>query len=265
MRQGIDERRWRMAASESNPGEFVDFGFDRVSRGEKQHRVRGVFDSVADRYDLMNDLMSAGLHRLWKRFALSKTGLRSGRSALDVAAGSGDLSEGMARQVGSTGQVLVSDINSRMLRLGRSRLTDAGLVANIHYLQADAEHLPLAGSAFDCVSIGFGLRNVTDKKAALAEMYRVLKPGGRLLVLEFSKPQFELLDSAYEFYCMHVLPRLGQVVANDADSYRYLAESIRVHPDQETLRAMMAGQGFERCDYYNLSGGIVSLHVGFRL
>ena len=254
-----------MTASGHNTEEFVDFGLDRVSRSEKRRRVSGVFDSVADRYDLMNDLMSAGLHRVWKRFALSRTGLRDGRCALDVAAGSGDLSEGLARQVGSSGRVVVTDINSRMLGRGRERLIDAGLVANVHYLQANAEQLPLAGSAFDCVSIGFGLRNVTDKAAALAEMYRVLKPGGRLLVLEFSRPALAWLDSAYEFYCMRVLPRLGQLVANDADSYRYLAESIRVHPDQETLKEMMSGQGFERCEYYNLSGGIVSLHMGFRL
>ena len=254
-----------MAASENNPGEFVDFGFDRVSPSDKQRRVRGVFDSVAHRYDLMNDLMSAGLHRVWKRFALSRTGLRAGRSALDVAAGSGDLSEGMARQVGPAGRVLVTDINGRMLGLGRSRMIDAGYAANIHYLQANAEQLPVSGSAFDCVSIGFGLRNVTDKQAALAEMYRVLRPGGRLLVLEFSRPRFDLLDTAYEYYCMHVLPRLGRLVADDAESYRYLAESIRVHPDQETLKSMMAEQGFERCQYHNLSGGVVSLHLGFRL
>ena len=254
-----------MAASEHNPGEFVDFGFDRVSRREKQRRVGDVFDSVAHRYDLMNDLMSAGLHRVWKRFALARTGLRTGQSALDVAAGSGDLSEGMARQVGPAGRVLVTDINGRMLGLGRSRMIDAGLVANVHYVQANAEQLPLRGSAFDCVSIGFGLRNVTDKDTALGEMYRVLRPGGRLLVLEFSRPSLDLLDTAYETYCRHVLPRLGQLVVNDADSYRYLAESIRVHPDQETLKSMMASQGFERCRYHNLSGGIVSLHVGFRL
>ena len=173
-----------MAASDNNPGEFVDFGFDRVSPGEKQRRVRGVFDSVAHRYD------------------------RPGQSALDVAAGSGDLSEGMARQVGSAGRVVVTDINGRMLGLGRSRMIDAGLVANIHYLQADAERLPVSGSAFDCVSIGFGLRNVTDKDAALAEMFRVLRPGGRLLVLEFSRPKLELLDSAYEYYCLKVTATL---------------------------------------------------------
>ena len=254
-----------MAASENNPGEFVDFGFDRVSPSEKRRRVEGVFDSVADRYDLMNDLMSAGLHRVWKRFALARTGLRAGGSALDVAAGSGDLSVGMARQVGPAGRVLVSDINGRMLRQGRSRMIDAGHVANVRYVQADAERLPVAGAAFDCVSIGFGLRNVAGKEAALAEMYRALRPGGRLLVLEFSRPRLELLDRAYETYCMRVLPRLGKLVADDADSYRYLAESIRVHPDPETLKSMMAEQGFERCAYHNLSGGIVSLHLGFRL
>ncbi len=254
-----------MAASGNNPGEYVDFGFDRVSPDEKQRRVRGVFDSVAHRYDLMNDLMSAGLHRVWKRFALARTGLRAGRSALDVAAGSGDLSEGMARQVGPAGRVVVTDINGRMLGLGRSRMLDAGYAANIHYLQANAEQLPVSGLAFDCVSIGFGLRNVTDKEAALAEMHRVLRPGGRLLVLEFARPQFELLDSAYEYYCMRVLPRLGKLVADDAESYRYLAESIRVHPDRESLKSMMAEQGFERCQYHNLSGGIVSVHLGFRL
>ncbi len=254
-----------MAASEHSSGDFVDFGYERVPPGEKRRRVRGVFDSVAHRYDLMNDLMSAGLHRLWKRFALARTGLRAGQSALDVAAGSGDLSEGMARQVGPAGRVLVTDINAAMLDLGRSRMLDAGLVSNVSYLQANAEQLPFSGPAFDCVSVGFGLRNVTDKHAALAEMYRVLRPGGRLLVLEFSRPRLKLLDTAYEAYCMHVLPKLGRWVADDADSYRYLAESIRVHPDQESLKSMLAGQGFERCRYHNLSGGVVALHMGFRL
>ncbi len=254
-----------MAENKKNTDELADFGFKSVPRGEKQHRVRDVFDSVADRYDLMNDLMSAGLHRAWKRFALSKTGLRSGCSALDVAAGSGDLSVGLARQVGSSGRVVVTDINSRMLHKGRARLIDAGLVGNVHYLQVDAEQLPLKSSEFDCVSIGFGLRNVTDKIAALAAVYRVLKPGGRLLVLEFSKPRFGPLDTIYDLYSLQLLPRLGELIVNDADSYRYLAESIRRHPDQETLKEMMSGQGFERCEYYNLSGGIVSLHVGFRL
>lgn len=253
-----------MAENQKNTEELIDFGFENVPRGEKQLRVRGVFDSVADRYDLMNDLMSLGLHRAWKRFALSKTALQPGGSALDVAAGSGDLSEGMARQVGSTGRVVVTDINSSMLQRGRARLIDAGLVGNVVYLQADAEKLPLAPRLFDCVAVGFGLRNVTDKTAALAAIHRVLKPGGRVLILEFSKPKLGPLDSVYDFYSLQVLPKLGQLIVDDADSYRYLAESIRVHPDQETLKAMMHGEGFERCEYYNLSGGIVSLHIGFK-
>ena len=254
-----------MAENKKNTDEFTDFGFERVPRTDKKHRVSGVFDSVADRYDLMNDLMSLGLHRAWKRFALSKTALQPGGWALDVAAGSGDLSEGMVRQVGQNGRVVVTDFNSSMLQRGRARLIDSGLVGNSSYLQADAEKLPLESSQFQCVTIGFGLRNVTDKSAALAEMYRVLKPGGRLLVLEFSKPRLSTLESAYDFYSFQVLPRLGRLVADDADSYRYLAESIRVHPDQDALKAMMVRQGFERCEYYNLSGGIVALHIGFRL
>lgn len=254
-----------MAENQKNTEELIDFGFERVPRSEKKHRVSGVFDSVADRYDVMNDLMSFGLHRAWKRFALSKTGLRPGGSALDVAAGSGDLSKGMARQVGPTGRVVVTDINARMLGRGRARLIDAGVAGNVVYLQADAEKLPLGSRLFDCATIGFGLRNVTDKSAALANMYRVLKPGGRLLILEFSKPRLGPIDSLYDFYSFQVLPRLGRLIADDADSYRYLAESIRMHPDQEALSGLMAGEGFERCEYYNLSGGIVALHVGLRL
>jgi demethylmenaquinone methyltransferase/2-methoxy-6-polyprenyl-1,4-benzoquinol methylase len=254
-----------MAENQKNPEELTDFGFERIPRGEKQSRVRDVFDSVSDRYDLMNDLMSLGLHRAWKRFALSKTALQLGGSALDVAAGSGDLSEGMARQVGSTGRVVVTDINFSMLDKGRARLIDSGLVRNVAYLQADAEKLPLDTPLFDCVTIGFGLRNVTDKMAALGAMYKVLRPGGRLLILEFSKPKLAPLGSAYDFYSFQVLPRLGRLIVGDADSYRYLAESIRVHPDQDTLKTMMVTQGFERCEYYNLSGGIVSLHIGFKL
>lgn len=241
------------------------FGFREVAENQKAGLVRGVFDSVADSYDLMNDLMSLGLHRAWKRFALSKTALQPGGAALDVAAGTGDLSAGMARQVGSAGRVVVTDINFSMLHRGRARLIDAGLVGNVAYLQADAEKLPLAAGLFDCVTVGFGLRNVTDKTAALAAMYRVLRPGGRVLILEFSKPRLGPLDSVYDFYSLQVLPKLGRLIVDDSDSYRYLAESIRVHPDQETLKAMMQDRGFERCEYYNLSGGIVSLHVGFRL
>jgi demethylmenaquinone methyltransferase/2-methoxy-6-polyprenyl-1,4-benzoquinol methylase len=213
----------------------------------------------------MNDVMSFGLHRLWKRFAISQTGLRMGQTALDVAAGSGDLSALLARRVGATGRVIVTDINSRMLAHGRDRLLDRGVVGNVAFVEADAEALPFASSTFHCVTIGFGLRNVTDKAAALASMYRVLKPGGRLVVLEFSKPHLGVFEPAYEAYSFQVLPRLGEWLAGDAFAYRYLAESIRRHPDQETLRGMMEGAGFERCEYFNLTAGIVALHVGFRL
>ncbi|MEE8249716.1 MAG: bifunctional demethylmenaquinone methyltransferase/2-methoxy-6-polyprenyl-1,4-benzoquinol methylase UbiE [Gammaproteobacteria bacterium] len=245
--------------------DLTDFGFESVPREEKKGRVRGVFDSVADRYDLMNDLMSAGLHRVWKRLTVAKSGLRPGQIALDVAAGSGDLSLGLARQVGPGGAVFVTDINARMLALGRDRLINAGQVSNVHFLQADAEQLPFRSGIFDCVSIGFGLRNVTDKEAALASLLRVLKPGGRLLILEFSRPRLRLLDPLYDFYSLKVLPRLGQLILGDAGSYRYLAESIRRHPDQDALKALMIQQGFERCEYFNFSGGIVALHLGYRI
>ncbi len=245
--------------------DLTDFGFESVPREEKKGRVRGVFDSVADRYDLMNDLMSAGLHRVWKRLTVAKSGLRPGQVALDVAAGSGDLSLGLARQVGPGGAVFVTDINARMLALGRDRLINAGQVSNVHFLQADAEQLPFRSGTFDCVSIGFGLRNVTDKEAALTSLLRVLKPGGRLLILEFSRPRLRLLDSLYDFYSLQVLPRLGQLILGDAGSYRYLAESIRRHPDQDALKALMIQQGFERCEYFNFSGGIVALHLGYRI
>jgi len=232
---------------------------------EKKARVREVFDSVADRYDLMNDLMSFGVHRLWKRFALTQTGLRAGDHALDIAAGSGDLSIGLARQVGPSGLVLSTDINARMLARGRDRVLDAGHAANVRFAVADAERLPLQSRQFDCVTIGFGLRNVTDKAAALAAMYRVLKPGGRALILEFSKLVLEELEPLYDFYSFKLLPRLGQLVLDDAASYRYLAESIRKHPPQQALATLMEKQGFERCRYHNLSGGIVAVHIGYRL
>jgi demethylmenaquinone methyltransferase/2-methoxy-6-polyprenyl-1,4-benzoquinol methylase len=244
---------------------MADFGYKRVPREEKKSRVHGVFDSVAPRYDVMNDVMSFGLHRLWKRFAIAQTGLRKGQAALDVAAGSGDLSALLARRVGATGRVVVTDINARMLAHGRDRLLDRGVAGNVAFVEADAEALPFASSVFHCVTIGFGLRNVTDKTAALASMYRVLKPGGRLVVLEFSKPHLGVLEPVYEAYSFQVLPRLGEWIAGDAEAYRYLAESIRRHPDQAELKALMEAQGFERCEYYNLSAGIVALHVGFRL
>ncbi len=242
---------------------LADFGFERVPRRQKAQRVRGVFDSVADRYDVMNDLMSAGLHRLWKRFTLDLASLHSGQRALDVAGGTGDLAAGLARQVGSGGLVVLADINAAMLSHGRDRLTDAGLVDNVRYVQADAERLPFADDSFHCVTIGFGLRNVTDKQAALASMRRVLKPGGQLLVLEFSHP-VPAIAPLYDAYSFRVLPWLGKLVAGDAASYRYLAESIRMHPDQQELLSMMRQAGLEDCRYHNLSGGIVAVHRGYK-
>jgi demethylmenaquinone methyltransferase/2-methoxy-6-polyprenyl-1,4-benzoquinol methylase len=242
----------------------TDFGFEQVAWQDKARKVRGVFDSVANRYDLMNDLMSGGAHRLWKRYALSLTNLKPGDRALDVAGGTGDLSIGMARQVGPAGLVLLTDINAAMLSEGRDRLINQGVVQNVECAQANAECLPFADASFDCVTIGFGLRNVTDKAQALASMRRVLKPGGQLLVLEFSKPVNPALGELYDLYSFSVLPRLGKLVARDADSYRYLAESIRKHPDQETLLGMMRAAGLEDCRYYNLTGGIVAVHRGFR-
>ncbi len=244
---------------------MADFGYERVPWHAKKARVGAVFDSVAPRYDLMNDVMSAGLHRLWKRFTISQTGLRPGQSALDVAAGSGDLAVGLARRVGAAGRVLATNVNASMLAVGRDRLLDRGIAGNVDFVQADAEALPFLARRFHCVTIGFGLRNVTDKSRALAEMFRVLKPGGRLLVLEFSKPLLGPLGPLYDTYSFEVLPRLGRWLAGDSESYRYLAESIRRHPDQETLLGLMQDSGFERCRYFNLSAGIVALHVGFRL
>ena len=240
----------------------VDFGYEKVSPAEKTARVRGVFDSVAGRYDLMNDLMSGGLHRLWKRFALSQTGLRPGQRALDVASGTGDLGAGVARQVGREGLAVLTDINREMLSRGRDRLIDRGLSKQVAFVIANAERLPFPDRSFDCVTIGFGLRNVTDKAAALASMRRVLRPGGRLLVLEFSQPTLEILKPAYDAYSFNILPRLGTIVAGDAASYRYLAESIRMHPDQPALADMILAAGFDECRWHNLAGGIVALHVG---
>jgi len=242
----------------------VDFGYKEVPADDKAKHVRAVFDSVAGKYDLMNDLMSVGVHRLWKRYALSQTGLRPGQSALDVAGGTGDLAAGMAQQVGERGLVVLSDINAAMLEVGRNRLLDRGLMRNVRFSLANAECLPFEDQSFDCVTIGFGLRNVTDKPAALASMRRVLRPGGRLLVLEFSKPVLPGLKPVYDVYSFSVLPWLGRRVAGDSDSYQYLAESIRRFPDQETLKSMMETAGLEDCRYHNLSGGIVALHKGFR-
>jgi demethylmenaquinone methyltransferase / 2-methoxy-6-polyprenyl-1,4-benzoquinol methylase len=249
--------------SETKP--TTDFGFEKVAWADKADRVRSVFESVAGKYDVMNDLMSLGAHRLWKHFALSQTNLKSGQSALDVAGGTGDLALGMARQVGPNGRVILSDINPAMLERGRDRLIDAGVVGNVEFTLADAEKLPFEDDRFDCVSIGFGLRNVTDKAAALSSMRRVLKPGGQLLVLEFSTPTIAALKPVYDAYSFKVLPLLGRLIARDAASYRYLAESIRMHPDQETLLQMLRDAGFAQARYHNLSGGIVALHRGYKI
>ncbi|MBV8341213.1 MAG: class I SAM-dependent methyltransferase [Gammaproteobacteria bacterium] len=242
----------------------TDFGFQRVPRADKARRVRGVFDSVAPSYDLMNDLMSAGAHRLWKRFTLALANLRPGQRALDVAGGTGDLAVGLARQVGARGLVVLSDINAAMLARGRDRLIDAGFTGNVACVQADAERLPFTSGAFDCITIGFGLRNVTDKGAALSSMQRALRPGGQLLVLEFSRPRLPGLESLYDAYSFNVLPWLGRVVTGDEASYRYLAESIRRHPDADTLLAMLRDAGLEACRYHSLAGGIVAVHRGYR-
>jgi demethylmenaquinone methyltransferase/2-methoxy-6-polyprenyl-1,4-benzoquinol methylase len=244
--------------------ETIDFGFDKVPREEKVKRVGAVFDSVASRYDLMNDLMSLGIHRAWKQFTLQVCAVGAGQQVLDVAGGSGDLALEFSRSVGPDGHVILSDINAAMLEVGRDKLTDRGAVGNVDYALADAERLPFAEGSFDCVTIAFGLRNVTDKPAALTSMARVLKPGGRLVVLEFSHPTVPLLKPLYDIYSFAVLPTLGKLVAGDADSYQYLAESIRMHPDQKTLVGMLEEAGLERCEYFDLSGGIVAVHRGFK-
>lgn len=242
----------------------TDFGFRRVAVDDKVKLVRGVFDSVAGKYDLMNDLMSFGIHRLWKRITLARTGLRPGMRALDLAGGTGDLSAGMLRQVGRNGMVVLSDINAEMLTRGRDRLLNDGFAAEGQTAQVNAEIIPFADNSFDAVTIGFGLRNVTDKDKALAEMLRVLKPGGRALVLEFSRPRHDATKKLYDLYSFKALPLMGRLVAGDAESYQYLAESIRMFPDQDTLRGMMENAGFIRCDYLNMSDGIVALHWGFK-
>lgn len=245
--------------------ETTHFGYQQVPVEEKVGRVRQVFDSVASRYDLMNDLMSLGIHRVWKRQTVALAGVRRGQRVLDLASGTGDLAERFTGIVGAEGAVVMSDINAAMLTQGRERLIDKGRVGNLYYALANAERLPFASDSFDCVTIGFGLRNVTHKELALAEMQRVLRPGGRALILEFSHPTTKALSRAYDLYSFSVLPNLGKLIAKDAESYRYLAESIRMHPDQETLRAMMEDAGLERCDWFNLSGGIVAIHRGYKL
>jgi len=240
------------------------FGYKDVPVDDKAGLVKGVFDSVATNYDVMNDLMSGGLHRLWKRFTIEQADIRPGQSVLDLAGGTGDLALRIAREIGDDGRVVLADINAAMLEQGRRRLVDAGVAGNLELAQVDAERLPFSDSSFDRLTIAFGLRNVTDKAAALSEMQRVLKPGGKALILEFSKPA-DAIRPAYDLYSFRVLPLMGRFIAQDSDSYRYLAESIRMHPDQETLLGMMQDAGFERCRYHNLSAGIVALHVGYKI
>ncbi|GAA5218638.1 bifunctional demethylmenaquinone methyltransferase/2-methoxy-6-polyprenyl-1,4-benzoquinol methylase UbiE [Corallincola platygyrae] len=245
-------------------GDTTHFGFKTVAASEKESLVADVFHSVAAKYDLMNDLMSGGIHRVWKRFTIDCSGIRRGQRVLDLAGGTGDLTARFSRLVGDDGQVVLADINSSMLKVGRDKLRNIGVLGNVSYVQANAEALPFPDNHFDLITIAFGLRNVTDKDKALASMLRVLKPGGRLLVLEFSKPQIKLLSKVYDAYSFHLLPKMGEAVLNDGASYQYLAESIRMHPDQDTLKQMMETQGFEQVNYYNLTGGIVALHRGFK-
>ena len=242
----------------------TDFGYTRVDREAKAGMVRGVFDSVASRYDLMNDLMSGGVHRLWKRYTIELSAARPGQIILDIAGGTGDLAARFSRLVGPEGQVILADINAAMLEVGRDRLIDKGATGNIEVVQTDAQALPFKDNSVDCITIAFGLRNVTDKALALRSMLRVLRPGGRLLVLEFSKPTSALLGKVYDQYSFQILPAMGRLIAQDADSYRYLAESIRKHPDQETLLGMMEDAGFGECRYHNMTGGIVALHQGIK-
>lgn len=240
------------------------FGYQEVPIEEKVGLVENVFRSVASKYDVMNDLMSLGLHRAWKRYTLKEAALRPGQIVLDVASGTGDLAKAFAKMVGPKGKVVMSDINDAMLQVGRDRLADAGVVGNVECVQADAEALPFADHYFDCITIAFGLRNVTNKVAALKSMYRVLKPGGKLLILEFSHPKTPLLNKLYDFYSFNVIPNIGALVAKDRASYQYLVESIRKHPDQETLKTLLEEAEFENVDYTNLNGGIVALHKGYK-
>ncbi|MCK5720656.1 MAG: bifunctional demethylmenaquinone methyltransferase/2-methoxy-6-polyprenyl-1,4-benzoquinol methylase UbiE [Thiomargarita sp.] len=239
------------------------FGYSQVPIEEKQHRVDQVFDSVATRYDLMNDLMSLGIHRLWKMFTINLAGVQRGQKILDLAGGTGDLAAKFAKKVGENGQVVLADINASMLQVGRDKLINQGTI--VDYVQVNAENLPFADNSFDIITMAFGLRNVTDKEAALSSMLRVLKPGGRVLILEFSELKIRPLKPFYEIYSFKVLPLLGKLIAKDSDSYQYLAESIRMHPNQETLLNMMQTAGLERCDYHNLTGGVVAIHRGYKL
>jgi demethylmenaquinone methyltransferase/2-methoxy-6-polyprenyl-1,4-benzoquinol methylase len=248
-----------------NTDNTTHFGYKDVPTGEKQAMVADVFHSVAAKYDVMNDLMSFGVHRLWKRFTIDMSGVRPGNKVLDLAGGTGDLTKKFSKIVGPSGTVVLADINSSMLEVGRERLTNEGYVGNIEYVQANAQYLPFEDNTFDIITIAFGLRNVTDKDEALRSMFRVLKPGGRLLVLEFSQTNNPLLKKAYDLYSFTALPLMGKLVTNDSESYKYLAESIRMHPDQETLKGMMEEAGFNRVSYHNMTGGMVALHRGIKV
>lgn len=248
----------------SHNEQHTHFGFQTVPIQEKQGKVADVFHSVAEQYDVMNDLMSLGIHRWWKWVTIEIARLRPGQRVLDLAGGSGDLAKLVAQAVGSTGDVFLADINASMLAKGRDRLLNEGWVRSIHYVQANAECLPFADNYFDGITMGFGLRNVTDKQAALRSMYDVCRPGGKLMILEFSAPVLPGLQPIYDWYSFHILPRIGQWVAKDEDAYRYLVESIRMHPTQEALKTMIEAAGFSDCRYHNLSGGIVALHIAYK-
>ena len=253
-----------MSSQDNLTDDTTDFGYERVKTADKAGRVREVFDSVAAQYDLMNDLMSGGLHRLWKRFTIELSAVRSGQTVLDIAGGTGDLAAKFSKLVGADGKVILADINAAMLSVGRDRLIDKGALSNIDVVQADAQFLPFEDNSIDCITIAFGLRNVTDKAKALRSMHRILKPGGRVLVLEFSKPTSPLLSRVYDAYSFSALPAMGKLITDDADSYRYLAESIRKHPDQESLLEMVEDAGFVDCRYHNMTGGIVAVHRGIK-
>ncbi len=252
-------------SSDHKQQDSTHFGYKDVPASEKAGMVANVFHSVAGKYDIMNDAMSLGIHRLWKKFAVAQAGVRPGHRVLDLACGTGDLTLKMSPQAGPGGMVIASDINASMLQNGRDRLIDKGITSNVQFVQADAEKLPFPDNSVDRITIAFGLRNVTDQNAALAAMYRCLRPGGRLIILEFSKPVLPVLNKVYDLYSFNILPQLGKIITNDEASYRYLAESIRKHPDQETLTGMMAEAGFDRPHYHNLSGGIVAVHKGYKV
>lgn len=251
-----------MPASDNK--ETTDFGYQQVPTNEKAHLVGQIFDSVANKYDLMNDVMSFGLHRLWKRITIQEANVRPHHHVLDVASGTGDLAMAFAKLIADEGKLVVTDINDNMLSLARDRLTDAGFIKNISFLRADAQDLPFADNQFDLITIAFGLRNVTDKAKALASMYRVLKPGGKVIILEFSHPRIALINKAYDFYSFNIIPKLGGLIANDKSSYQYLVESIRMHPNQEALKQMLVDSDFEDVTYQNFHSGIVALHKGYK-